>query len=326
MVKLDKKDRRILTELDMNARVPLTKLAKKVGLSRQVVDYRIKKLQKEKVIFGALTIFDSVRVGYNWYRLTLRLLNITKEKKNEIINYLKSHEYIGWLGEIGGNWDLAMNFICSDTFEFNKIFEEIIKKYGEFINNYEILVYINLHDYQRTYILDTKKARKEFFHEMQLNKKLKLDDIDKKIIKEISLNAFMTNVEIGQKLKISRNTVKNRIEHMKKNKIILGFRLMINPSVFGYSSHMLFLGVNKINTQREKEFHAYLKSIPNISFVVKHIGKWRIGMEIETRNEKEFQDIFVEIRGKFSDIISDFETFPIFKDHAINYFANGNLK
>ena len=42
----------------------------------------------------------------------------------------------------------------------------------------------------------------------------------------------------------------------------------------------------------------------------------------ETKDVKEFQDIFVDIRGKFSDIISDFESFPIFKDHAISYFPS----
>ena len=48
-------------------------------------------------------------------------------------------------------------------------------------------------------------------------------------------------------------------------------------------------------------------------------------MEIETKTTEEFQDIFVDIRGKFSDIITDFESFPLFRDHAINYFPEGNL-
>ena len=42
--KLDLKDRKILRELDMNARIPMNELAKKVGLSRQVVQYRIQRM------------------------------------------------------------------------------------------------------------------------------------------------------------------------------------------------------------------------------------------------------------------------------------------
>ena len=49
-------------------------------------------------------------------------------------------------------------------------------------------------------------------------------------------------------------------------------------------------------------------------------------MEVETKDEREFQEIFVDIRGRFSDIITDFETFPIFWDHVFNYFPKGNLE
>ena len=49
-------------------------------------------------------------------------------------------------------------------------------------------------------------------------------------------------------------------------------------------------------------------------------------MEIETKSELEFHDIFVGIRGRFSDIITGFESFPLFKDHVVNYFPDGCLK
>ena len=114
MRKLDKKDWQILAEIDMNARIPLTQLAKKVGLSRQMIEYRIKRMEKKDIIFGYITVFDSAVVGVEWYRVTFRLLNITKEKKNTFINFLKNHKYVGWVGEVGGNWDLILNFMCKN--------------------------------------------------------------------------------------------------------------------------------------------------------------------------------------------------------------------
>ncbi|MCH8022562.1 MAG: winged helix-turn-helix transcriptional regulator [Thaumarchaeota archaeon] len=47
---LDKLDRKILFELDLNSRIPTTKLAKKLKVSREVVDYRIKRLTDNKYI------------------------------------------------------------------------------------------------------------------------------------------------------------------------------------------------------------------------------------------------------------------------------------
>lgn len=324
MVKIDTKDRRILTELDMDARMPFTQLAKKVGLSRQVVEYRIKRMQKEEIIFGALAIFDSVVAGFNWYRVLVRLLKVNKEEKDRLISTLKNNEKVMWLGEVGGNWDLVVNFVCRDNFEFNSVFEKLSVEFGSFIRDYEILVYMNVTDLERSYLLSQEKvrhrARKEFFHEMKYNSKLILDGIDWKIIRKLSSNAWKTNIEIAKSLGMTSNTIRNRISIMKKNKLILGYRLFINPQILGFRSHMLFLEITKLDTEREKELFSFLKGCENITFLVKHMGKYRIGMEIETETEEKFQEIFVDIRGRFSDIITGFESFPLFKDHAINYF------
>jgi DNA-binding Lrp family transcriptional regulator len=42
-IKLDLKDRKILAELDFNAREPISKIAKKVKISKEVALYRIRK-------------------------------------------------------------------------------------------------------------------------------------------------------------------------------------------------------------------------------------------------------------------------------------------
>ena len=161
---------------------------------------------------------------------------------------------------------------------------------------------------------------------MKYDKEIKLDQFDKQIIQYISQNALLTNVELGQKLNVSANTIKNRINTMLKNKFILGFRLVINPKIIGYNSHLLFQEVNRLDFQKENKLVSYLKTIPEVTFITKHIGKWRIGIEIETQSDEEFQDIFIEIRGKFNEIITDFESFPLFKDYRINYFPDDCLE
>ena len=60
MVKLDLKDKRILTVLDESARTPLSKIAAKVGLSKQLVDYRIKSLIRRGIINGFTIRCDQV--------------------------------------------------------------------------------------------------------------------------------------------------------------------------------------------------------------------------------------------------------------------------
>lgn len=55
MIKVDLKDRKILYELDLDARQSLTQLGKKVGLKKDVISYRIKGLQDEGIIKNFFT-------------------------------------------------------------------------------------------------------------------------------------------------------------------------------------------------------------------------------------------------------------------------------
>jgi len=319
------KDRRLLSEMDMGAKAPMKAVARRCHLSRQVAEYRLRKLKEQSIAFGALTIFDSCVAGYKWYRVLLSLNKISVKQKEEFLGYLKSHRFVFWLGEVGGNWDLVVNFVCRDHFHFNSIFEEMMQKHGQFVKRHEMLIYIDVHDLSRAYILQTDTSRKEFYHAMKPNPSFGLDNIDKEIIRILGKDASASATYIAKKAGKSPQTVNARIAKMLKANFILGFRLFINPSALGYQSNMVFFEMNRLEPESEKSFINHLKEMPNVTFIVRHIGKWRIGLEIETRTQEEFQAIFVSIRTRFAPIIDGFESFPLFRDHVIDYFPEGNF-
>ncbi|MDP2946925.1 MAG: winged helix-turn-helix transcriptional regulator [Nanoarchaeota archaeon] len=321
----DNLDLKILSILDENARISIVEIAKQLNISRQVANNRLKKMESNGIILGHFTIFDSGVVGYNWYRALIRLLNITKKEKDEIILFLKNHSNVTWLGEVGGRWDIAVNFACKNPSAFNDISEELSVKFGSFIKEIEILVYLDIYDYDRSYLNPDDHSRKTFFHKMSSNNNVKLDDLDYKLISCLSKNARLDNTEIGHTLNVSRNTIKNRIEYLIKQGVILGFRTFPNLQKIGRESNMLFLEINRLNRERETELYYFLQLLPQVTFVVKHVAQWKVGMEIETKNSREFQDILTNIRSQFSDIISDYDTFPILQDHVVNYFPSGIL-
>jgi DNA-binding Lrp family transcriptional regulator len=326
MLHLDSLNRRILRVMDTDARLPVVKIAGKLGVSRALVSSRIKKMEENGVILGYFTIFDTGIVGYNTYRVLLRLLNISNIEKSEFISHLNKHSNVFWLGEVGGRWDIAVNFICKGNSAFNETVEEISVKFGAFVKEIEILTYVDIYDYARSYLDPSDTVREEFFHRLIEDRSVVLDKLDKDIIQNISTNARIDNTQLGKVLGVSRNTVKKRIDKLIKEKVILGFRTFTNLQNIGYQSNMLFLQINKMDRERETELGLFLRMLPQVTFVVKHIEKWKVGMEVETKTAREFQDILLDIRSKFSDIISDYDTFPLLKDHVVNYFPRGVLE
>ena len=58
MVKIDLKDRKILYYLDLNSRQSFAEIGKKVGLSKNAITYRIKRLEKEGLINNYYTAIN----------------------------------------------------------------------------------------------------------------------------------------------------------------------------------------------------------------------------------------------------------------------------
>ena len=83
-LKLDSYDRRIIFELDNDARITTTKIGKKIKKSKQFVDYRIKRLEEAKVLSGYITVIDYSRLGYQSIRVYFKFHDITPEKQDEL--------------------------------------------------------------------------------------------------------------------------------------------------------------------------------------------------------------------------------------------------
>ena len=107
VVKLDVKDRKILYELDINSRQSNSEIAKKVGLSKQVVGFRIKRLLKENIISFFYSVIDISKLGFTVHKNFLRLQNLDRGKEKELIDFLVNHPNVVWFASCDGKFDLA---------------------------------------------------------------------------------------------------------------------------------------------------------------------------------------------------------------------------
>lgn len=318
MIKIDKLDRKIIAELDMNARIHISKLAKAVRSSREVIQYRIKTLTKKGVIAGTQTFFNPTKLGYNLYRVLVRLDTLDKEILNSFQNYFINNNYVMWFAKLGGKWDYIIEFFAKNANQFDNMLNKSINQFRKYIQIYDVFPILEINCYKRKYIYNNKKDIS--FSILGEVKKEKLDKIDLKIINELKVNAQKTNTEIAQKLNLVRNTIKYRIEKLKDKGIISGFKLFYHPSILNYQSFKLLMSMKNLDQNDEKKFFFYAKENPNIIFAHKNLGKWNYEFEIECEDFKKLQEIIIDLRINFKSLILDYEIFPVLYDYKIDLF------
>ncbi|MFA6088767.1 MAG: AsnC family transcriptional regulator [Candidatus Woesearchaeota archaeon] len=119
---------------------------------------------------------------------------------------------------------------------------------------------------------------------------VKLDLIDRKILFLLSKNARFSYSTISKYVNLSRESVKQRILKMSSQKVILGFRTVVDVSKLGYSSYHLFIQTNNPKSEKEQNFVNSLILDPDVNALLKYNGKYDFEIAYMLKNVKQIGD------------------------------------
>ena len=137
MINLDKDDKKILDMLVSNSRIKIVDIASQTKLSTDVVAYRIKKMEKEKIIRGYKCLFNAKELGYVTCKSFIFFKNITEEKKKTFLEYFKQIPQSVNAVITFAPWDAELMFEVDNFEHFYDIMEDIKEKFKEIIKYYE---------------------------------------------------------------------------------------------------------------------------------------------------------------------------------------------
>jgi Lrp/AsnC family transcriptional regulator, leucine-responsive regulatory protein len=127
--KLDRIDRAILNELARNARIPMTELGQKVGLSKTPVAARVKRLEAEGVITGYRAELSAGKLGMEHVAFLEVRLSDTREDSLAAFN--KAVREIAEVEEchlIAGGFDYLVKVRTRDITEYRRVLSESISR------------------------------------------------------------------------------------------------------------------------------------------------------------------------------------------------------
>ena len=303
---LDIKDKKILYELDINARNSISKIAKRVGLSKEVVNYRIKNLEISKIITGYHTIINFWKLGYKTIRVYLQLIDISLEDKQKLVNYLIKESQVIFILKTESEYEIGFGILVTDFISFEIFFNKVELQFKKFILKKQISIYTYIYNFHRKYLLVNNKEQllPIVISECQ---KVIYDNLDINILKLMAGDARISLLDIALKLNISPRTISYRIKQLEKKEIIRGYRAILNVDKINYQSYKIDIILNDINDL--KKLISYCYSIKYTVFIVQTVNSVDLEFGIEVPSKIELIKIISEIKSKYKGI------------RTINYFS-----
>jgi Lrp/AsnC family transcriptional regulator, leucine-responsive regulatory protein len=297
-------DKKILYELDIDARQPISKLAKKLQKKRNTIEYRIKRLQAEGIIKNFVTLVDAEKLGLTIWNVYLEFQDMNSRVEKKIIDHLKKSKKVWWVAQTTGKYDFIYSVYIKNIKEFYNIVQEFNSKFSKYILKQDIVAHVEVDVFSRGYFLDKPAVSVKWSKE---SKKEILDEIDKKILRLLSTNARMSSVDLAEEIGSTPRIVIYRINELEKKGVITRFRLQLDVKKIGYSFYKVIVNLKEFSKEQDDKLREYCKKLGNIFHYEKKMGSWMLELEMDIENYEKANELMKEMKEKFSDYMKSFD-------------------
>lgn len=138
--KIDELDYRILNIMANDARIPITRLAKKVKSTIEIVRGKIKKLEEKGIILNYRIAVDFNKLGLEFFKAIIYFRTLSKKDESALFEWMRTHPKALYYIRSLAPWEVEFEFAVESYQEFNLIISDLRKKFPHVIRNHEHLI------------------------------------------------------------------------------------------------------------------------------------------------------------------------------------------
>jgi Lrp/AsnC family transcriptional regulator for asnA, asnC and gidA len=122
------------------------------------------------------------------------------------------------------------------------------------------------------------------------NSSVKIDGIDKKILRYLMEDARRPILEIARNIGISGAAIHQRLRKLESSGLLAGSKFVINPKVLGYST-MAYIGIYLDKAMTNPRAVKQLEEIPEVLECHYTTGNWSILIKVLCRDNEHLMQV-----------------------------------
>ena len=134
----------------------------------------------------------------------------------------------------------------------------------------------------------------------------KFDELDMRILSELTKDASVSVPRLSKKLKINASVLYSRIKRLSKKGLIRKFTIVVNDELLGINVKAI-IGINR-DPKLKESIHTELLKIPEVMTISEVTGRFDILVAVSARTLEELHSVVIEKVGRIEGVLST-ETF-----------------
>lgn len=291
---IDQTDKDIIWALDKNARFSATQIGQLIGVSKQVVSYRLRRLTKLGILDLFSVIISKPLLGYFHCQIYLNLNeNISRaEIEKKLLNITGLH----WEALTKGDYNLVIFFLVKNLQECQEINQKIINSFESQISSKEILLTAKTHFLNHGYITHEPKV---IVSTDSPSEPIKLKARDYELINALKEKGRMQINKLAEKINMAPITIRQRIAYLKRKGVITAFKTRINHSLLGFKHYMILISLSNLKLAEKENINKSLINLGSTIRLTETIGKWDLILDLILDQKSSPEDTISPIVKNF---------------------------
>jgi DNA-binding Lrp family transcriptional regulator len=317
-MKLDKRDKIILSTIEYDSRIKEKGLARLCHLSKDAIRYRVRKLESQKIITKYTCFVDYTKLGFVSYKLYLKIRGSEKDwtalrafldrKPNVLVRF-----------EAQSDWNFGIGYFARSLYDYYAFELELFSKFESIIQNSELCQMVDVLFFEPKIFMGGSAETFKLFDGVRNGQ---VDSKDIKLMEMLLGDSRLSLLELAKGIGLSSDSTKKRMMRLENEGIITRYLTLIDHQKLGFEIYKVFISVRDYTDSVEKELMAQLASYKNIRNIIRIVGPWKLEVELICSSYDEFFGILKELRIKFPDNIASL-TYAIFRNDT--YYPSGKI-
>ena len=256
-------------------------------------------------------LVDLTRLGFTFYNMYFSLSFPTPSDLAEVINVIRDHSQVIWLGEVeGGDYNFELTFAARTPCEFSEFIDRISSATRCKFAQREAVVEAS-HSYYGFKFLQAGGKRRSFatLGFVAAADRVSVDALDRKLLIAVCSGDFATDRAIAQLLGVPSSTVLYRKRRLQDAGVIVGEYYGAAKEKLPFHVFATLLYAKSTSVEFRDRLFAFCRMHPHVFVCHRCVGGWDFKIGIVADSFEDGRRALGDLRSNFMQDISNLQVY-----------------